>query len=98
MQCVAVCCRLLQCVSACCSELHRVTHLIGHLACFAVCCSVLQCVRKADSQLQSRMARLRDVASVCTPERAGAKAAAEATRAARATVRIIENVSGSTIN
>jgi len=48
LQCVAVCCRVLQCVAPPAvsrANRARVTPLgVGVLQCIAVCCSVLQCV------------------------------------------------------
>jgi len=48
LQCVAVCCSVLQCValSVCCSVLQclAVCCIVSVLQCVAVCCSVLQCV------------------------------------------------------
>ena len=52
LQCVAVCCSVLQCVSGCVFEHDRnmdtgawcVAVLCSMLQCVVVCCSVLQCV------------------------------------------------------
>ena len=44
LQCVAVCCSLLQFVAVCCSVLQCVAVCCSVLQCIAVCCSVLQCV------------------------------------------------------
>jgi len=49
LQCVAVCCSVLQCVAVCCSVrsvemISRTLYKCIVLQCVAVCCSVLQCV------------------------------------------------------
>ena len=44
LQCVAVCCSVLQCVAVCCSVLQCVAVYCSVLQCVAVCCRVLQCV------------------------------------------------------
>ena len=63
MQCVAVCCSVLQCaqlisvclavcrqfIAVCCSVLQCVAMCCSVLQCVAVCCSVLQCVYDARS-------------------------------------------------
>jgi len=46
LQCVAVCCSVLQCVAVECM------YLLSVLQCVAVCCSVLQCVAVCCSVLQ----------------------------------------------
>jgi len=63
MQCVAVCCSVLQyvavslyieqteCVAACCSVLQRIAVCCSVLQCVAVCCSVVQCVAMCCSLL-----------------------------------------------
>ena len=52
MQCVAVCCSVLQRVAVCCSSLQCVAVCCSALHCIAVCCSVLQCVAVCCSVLQ----------------------------------------------
>jgi len=61
LQCVAVCCSVLQCDDdgedvewrqLCCSALQCVTLCCSVLQCVAVCCSVLQCVAVCCSVLQ----------------------------------------------
>jgi len=49
LQCVAVCCSVLQCVD--CHNFHHVFTGVPDL-CVAVCCSVLQCVAVCCSVLQ----------------------------------------------
>jgi len=50
LQCVAVCCSVLQCVIV-----NLVTSKIDMLQCVAVCCSVLQCVAVCCSETSSRV-------------------------------------------
>jgi len=52
VQCVAVCCNVLQYVAVCCSVLQCVAVCCSVLQCVAVCCSVLQCVAVCFSVLQ----------------------------------------------
>jgi len=56
MQCVAVCCSVLQCalqcVAVCCNVLQCVAVCCSVLQCVAVCCSVRQCVAVCCSVLQ----------------------------------------------
>jgi len=47
LQCVAVCCSVLQCVAVCRSHYERRRRRRLVLQCVAVCCSVLQCVAVA---------------------------------------------------
>ena len=53
LQRVVVCCSVLQCVEVCCSVLQRVVVCYSLLQCVAVCCSVLQYVTACCSVLQS---------------------------------------------
>jgi len=48
LQRVAACCSVLQCVAVCCSVLQRVAACCSVLQCVAVCCSVLQCITFSD--------------------------------------------------
>ena len=52
LQCVAVCCSMLQYVAVCCSVLQCVAVRCSVLQCVAMCCSVLQCVAVCCSVLQ----------------------------------------------
>ena len=49
LQCVAVCCSVLQGVAVCCSVLRCVAVCCNVLQCVAVCCSELQCVAVCSS-------------------------------------------------
>jgi len=77
LQCVALCCSVLQCVAADVCESHPVhapvtllsvtPHVIattGVLQCVAVCCSVLQCVAVCCSMLQYAAQRVAVCCSV----------------------------------
>jgi len=48
IECVAVCCSVLQCVAVCCRVSQCVTVCCSVLQCIPVCCSVLQCVYTLD--------------------------------------------------
>jgi len=52
VQCVAVCCSVLQRGAVCCSVLQCVAVCWSVLQCVAVCCSVLQCVAVSYNVLQ----------------------------------------------
>ena len=52
LQCVAVCCSVLQRVAVCCSVLQCVAVCCSMLQCVAARCSVLQCVAVCRSVLQ----------------------------------------------
>ena len=52
LQRVAACCRVLQCIAVCCSVLQCIAVCCSVLQCVVVCCSVLQCVAACCSVLQ----------------------------------------------
>jgi len=52
LQCVAVCCSVLQYAAVCCSVLQCAAVCCSVLQCTAVCCSVLQCAAVCCSVLQ----------------------------------------------
>ena len=54
IECVAVCCSVLQCVAVCCNCCDQVGDSYAHLMeCVVVCCSVLQCVAVAAIMMET---------------------------------------------